>query len=124
MARSEEKNKQTQGEKTKKINPLVDLFHDACYDFFQELDKVSDVWDDAASESFRHEITKHSKEVTKEYLIGVIEVYHRYNTLVEQAQKLTKWNAGLGGWMSLFDLGMVVERGMSRLFFKRDDYRF
>ena len=124
MARSSNNKQQTADRKTESINPLVDLFQDACYDYFQELDKVAEVWNDAASDSFRHEVTEHSRKVTKEYLMGVVEIYHRYTVILEEAEKLTKWNAGFGGWMSFLDLSMVAERGISRLFFNRDDHRF
>jgi len=123
MARSNTNNQQTQEHKFESINPLVDPFHDSCYYFFQELNKVSEVWDDAASESFRHEVTVHSQNITKNYVEGVLDIYEKYSVILEQAQKLTKWNAGFGGWMSFLDLSMVVERGVSRLFFNRDDHR-
>lgn len=102
---------------------MVDLFHDSCYDYFQELKKVSDVWNDNASESFRHEVTEHSQQVTKEYLMGVIEIHDRYTAILEEAEKLKSWNAGMGGWLSFLDISMLAKRGISRLFFNRDDQR-
>ncbi len=106
------------------INPLVDVFHDSWFTFRNELDNVEKVWNDAASESFRHEVTDYSKKVSLEYLQGVIKIFQGYKIIVEESQKLTNWNAGMHGWMSLFDVGMLAERGLSRLLFKRDDYRF
>jgi len=124
MAKKNTENQQIKGHKFEPINPLVDLFHDSTYYFFQELSKVSDEWDDAASESFRHEVTVHSQNITKEYLESVLDIYNKYTVILQEAEKLTKWNAGFGGWMSFLDLSMVVERGVSRLFFNRDDHRF
>jgi hypothetical protein len=123
MARSNSNKSNTPEHKMEPINPLVDLFHDSTYYFFQELNKVGEVWNDAASDSFRHEVTEHSRKITGDYLMAVCEIYGRYSAILEEAQKLTKWNAGLGGWMSFLDLSMVAERGVSRLFFNRDDHR-
>ncbi len=123
MARSNPRNRQPNQHIFESINPLVDPFHDSTHYFFQELDNVGEVWNDAASDSFRHEVTEHSRNITKDYVMGVLEIYERYTAILEEAQKLTKWNAGLGGWMSWVDLTMVAERAVSRLFFNRDDHR-
>jgi|GEM_PF-5733499 len=106
------------------INPLVDLFQNQVYSFFKILNEVENEWYDEASESFRYEVTEHAQKMTKEYLLAVLELYERFSYLLEEANKLKNWNAGLGGGLSVFGLQMVIERGMSRLFFNRDDFRF
>jgi len=123
MARSNPNNKQTNKHKFEPINPLVDPFHDSTYYFFQELNKVREVWDDATSESFRHEVTEYSRNITKEYVLGVLDLYNKYTAILEEAEKLKSPTAGFGGWLSLLDLKVIAERGVSRLFFNRDDHR-
>lgn len=122
MARSKSKHKKEN--KEVKNNPLIDPFWDTAQQFFDDLYSVSEVWDDSASDSFRFEITEHSRQKTEDYLNSVNEVYTYYNILLESTDQLTNWEAGFGGKLSLLDIGMLAERQMSRLLFNRDDQRF
>ncbi len=92
--------------------------------FYQTLNGVKDDWHDKAADNFRHEVSDHLFRVTSEYINGVDEIEQRLNIAVEEAKKLTSWKAGSGGWLSITDIGMLVDRGLSRLIMKRDDYRF
>jgi len=124
MANSDSNKRNNSSNKIESINPLVDPFHEPCFVFFKELDKVEDMWNDSASNSFRHEVTEYSRKTTKEYLEAVNNIFESYSAILSEAQKLKKWNAGFGQWMSFLDLSVVAERGISRLFFNRDDHRF
>ncbi|MBS9783538.1 MAG: hypothetical protein KGV46_03190 [Pasteurella sp.] len=106
------------------INPLVDPFLLPTKAFFEELKSVGDVWSDTVSDSFRYEVTEYSEEVVREYLEALISIYNAYETIVAEAENLTSPTAGMGGWLSLLDISMIAERGVSRLFFNRDDHRF
>ena len=109
--------------KCESINPLADPVTESMYELFLELNKVEEVWNDSVSDSFRHEVTEHTKETSKEYVIAIIQLYERYLQILEQAKQLTNTTAGFGGWLSFLDLQVIAERGVSRLFFNRDDQR-
>ncbi len=106
------------------INPLIDPLILPARVFFEELDSIENVWNDKVSDSFRHEVTEYSRTITREYLEALISFYNAYEVIIEEANKLTSPTAGMGGWLSLLDISVIAERGVSRLFFNRDDHRF
>ncbi len=102
------------------VNPLVIEGQQ----FYQILNSVKDDWHDKAADNFRHEVSDYLFRITSEYIHGVDEIEQRLTIAVDEAKKLTSWKAGSGGRLSITDIGMLIDRGLSRLIMKRDDYRF
>lgn len=88
------------------------------------MDNFSDKWDDASSAHFKEEVVEHSRRVSYDYIHSVLNLANNYEYLLQQAQSLLGWKAGFGGWLSITDIAMLVDRQTSRFCFGRDDQRW
>jgi len=120
----EEEQKQENGGAESQLHPLVQQFADPVRNYFLTMNDFSDKWDDATSDRFKEEVVDHCRKTTYDFLCSVIALTDGYENILQQAQSLTKWNAGFGRFLSIIDIEMLAERQMSRLIFKRDDQRW
>lgn len=106
------------------LPPIIELFREPSIKFFQVMDNFSDKWDDASSAHFKEEVVEHSRRVSYDYIHSVLNLANNYEYLLQQAQSLLGWKAGFGGWLSITDIAMLVDRQTSRFCFGRDDQRW
>lgn len=106
------------------LPPVVKDFTEPTRKFFYSMDNFSDKWDDASSAHFKDEVVNHSRKVTYDYILSVLQLVNEYDFLLQQAERLLDWNAGFGSRLSLMDIGMLVQRQSSRLLLGRDYHRW
>lgn len=105
------------------LHPLIEQFVEPSKAYFQKMDNFSDQWDDAASERFKDEVVDCCRKTTYDFLKSMVTLTNGYEAILQEAQKLLDWKAGFGGWLSITDIAMLVDRQTSRLLFGRDDNR-
>ena len=115
----------TQGENQAEptLPPVVELFREPASKFFLAMSDYSDKWDDASSARFKEEVVEHARKVSYDYIRSILNLANNYDYLLQQAQGLLSWKAGFGGFLSITDIAMLVDRQTSRVCFGRDDQR-
>ncbi|MCQ2244698.1 MAG: hypothetical protein MJZ32_10630 [Bacteroidaceae bacterium] len=80
-------------------------------------------WNDCVAQCFHDTIDLKTRHVATDYLKEFLNLIHGYEVLIEEAEKLTKWNAGMGGWLSFNQISMLMSRQISRFLTGRDGVR-
>ena len=96
---------------------------EAMYPYFCTVSSIYDKWDDSAADSFSEGPVERTRKVSKRYMQSLIKLERGYPMILQEAEKLTNWNAGLGGFLSILDIGMLIDRQISRNLFGHDDFR-
>lgn len=117
-------NKESEQEDSVRLHPLLELYVEPAQQFFSVMDHFSSQWDDAASDSFKDEVVNRCRKETLDYLHALVSLTNGYEQILRQAQSLTDWKAGFGGWLSIIDIEMLAQRQVSRWLFNRDDQRW
>lgn len=106
------------------IPPVTVDFFNSTREFLQITSQVpGDRWDDCVAECFHEEIEMKTRRIAADYLQEFFNMIHGYEVLLEEANKLTTWDAGLGGWLSYNQISMLISRQISRLATGRDGIR-
>ena len=95
---------------------------EAAYPYFQNT-YIFDRWNDYAAECFNENAIDHNRKVFADYMKALINLEKGYTVIYQEAVKLTQWDAGMGGFLSILDIGMLLERQISRNIFGHDDFK-
>lgn len=96
---------------------------EAMYPYFLTVSSIYDKWDDSSADRFNEGPVARTRKISERYMKSLINLERGYPMILEEAGKLTNWNAGLGGFLSILDIGMLIDRQISRNLFGHDDFR-
>lgn len=95
--------------------------------FFDQIEHLSDKWDDAASEEFKEVVMTNTENVALSYTQSLSVLQQGFNHYVAAAEQLLNWKSGIGliNWVlhPLSTMKMAFHRGVSRVLTGRD-YHF
>lgn len=95
--------------------------------FFDQVEHLSDKWDDAASEEFKEVVMTNTEIVALSYTQALSVLSHDFSHYVHAAEQLLNWKSGISliNWAfhPLSTAKMAFHRGVSRVLTGRD-YHF
>jgi hypothetical protein len=94
----------------------VERFIQPVEQFFKNYQAAQVVWKDRAFDELNELHVGPLREMIKEYLTTLNHTVTVMEAIHEESGKLLSPTAGLGGWLSIFDMEMIVRRTTSRWF--------
>ena len=100
---------------------------DEIKNFFDQIEHLSDKWDDSASEEFKHAVMANTEKTALEYTEALSVLSRGFSQYVSAAEQLLNLGSGMKliNWIlqPLTSLRMLIHVGLNRMITGRD-YHF
>lgn len=95
--------------------------------FFDQIEHISDKWDDSASEEFKQAVLANTEKTALNYTQALSVLSQGFSHYVSAAEQLLNWDSGISliNWIlqPISTFKMVFHRGVNRVVTGRD-YHF